>query len=765
MKVPTHRGESRNQHTRAHLRLEALEDRTLLVAAVAELFPEVRVNAGLEQIPGSSASPDVGVASDGSFRVAFKQEETLAGGFRLYVRRFSADGTLESFNHTILVAISSSTTPNDHHIAVRSDGSFAVVHSLPSGTGVNVDVSSYASDGALVAHFTAGTGSWPDIAIRNSDGAIVVVWVDLANGDQILGRAFAANGAPLGDAYAVHGSSPGVFVSNPAVAIRQGTFPAGETAVAVGYDFSAGPSNYVAVERFADLAWTSLGEVPTTTSNTTFNNHPSLAIDGSGKLIVAWTSHPELIRHVIRFRTYDPNGIPLNQQEQIVGNINAPNVPAGDQSGPSVAATGGNSFIIAFCEGNQFKRIAFQQYRDNGIPVSGERFLLDGDYGTLDYTAISANSRGRFVISADAKITASSSPYDPFVRAYGELPRQYFTVASVGRIEVRRISDDTVVGNYFCPYQCNDHGGVSTAFGDVNGDGYDDLIVGGVDGPQHPVKVYDGAKIASGGGFEPFIFCFTPFVVGQFVASGDVDGDGYADIVAGASTGNPHVKVFAGPHFIPNNEKVLSSFFAFQVGFDVGVTVAVGDLNGDGYADVATGALPGNPHVRVFDGKALAFGPFTFDPLTNPGANQLANPNFFPFGLNFNIGAYVAIGDIYGNGNDLIVGASRGNPHVRVYMNADVLNPQFDPQISPPANSFFANTLSKDIGVPVATVKLRGDDFPADIILGVTNGPRWWRIVDGKTNGGPIPPDPVVIDGVSFEASFGPPIGIVYVGG
>jgi hypothetical protein len=103
------------------------------------------------------------------------------------------------------------------------------------------------------------------------------------------------------------------------------------------------------------------------------------------------------------------------------------------------------------------------------------------------------------------------------------------------------------------------------------------------------------------------------FLGGIFVAAGDVTGDGRADIVTGAGPGGgPHVRVFDGV----TGAEILG-FFAYAPGFLGGVRVAAGDVDGDGRADVVTGAGPGGgPHVRVFDGvtgaEVRSF--FAYDP-------------------------------------------------------------------------------------------------------------------------------------------------------
>lgn len=92
------------------------------------------------------------------------------------------------------------------------------------------------------------------------------------------------------------------------------------------------------------------------------------------------------------------------------------------------------------------------------------------------------------------------------------------------------------------------------------------------------------------------------FLGGVSVAAGDTNGDGYIDLVTGAGAGGgPHVRVLSG-----KDGTDLASFFAFDESFRGGVNVAVGDVTGDGTADVVTGAGPGGgPHVRVFDGRTF----------------------------------------------------------------------------------------------------------------------------------------------------------------
>jgi hypothetical protein len=162
----------------------------------------------------------------------------------------------------------------------------------------------------------------------------------------------------------------------------------------------------------------------------------------------------------------------------------------------------------------------------------------------------------------------------------------------------------------FFAYDAAFTGGVVVAAGDVNGDGRADIITGAGPGGGPHVRVLDGA---TGTELRSF-FAYDPaFTGGVVVAAGDVNGDGRADIITGAGPGGgPHVRVLDGA-----TGTELHSFFAYDPAFTGGVFVAAADVNRDGRADIITGAGPGGgPHVRTFDGttglviqESFAYGP------------------------------------------------------------------------------------------------------------------------------------------------------------
>ena len=151
----------------------------------------------------------------------------------------------------------------------------------------------------------------------------------------------------------------------------------------------------------------------------------------------------------------------------------------------------------------------------------------------------------------------------------------------------------------FYAYDQSFSGGVSVATIDFNNDGILDIVTGAGPGGAPHVKVYDGATNAILSQWYAYPASFTG---GIFVAVGDIGNDGTFEVVTGAGpTGAPVVAVWD-----PFTGALLAQFMAYAESFTGGVRVAVNDGNGDGIADIVTGAGPGGgPEVKVFSFPAL----------------------------------------------------------------------------------------------------------------------------------------------------------------
>ena len=186
-------------------------------------------------------------------------------------------------------------------------------------------------------------------------------------------------------------------------------------------------------------------------------------------------------------------------------------------------------------------------------------------------------------------------------------------------------------------------GGVSVAganFAGFTGSNTIDLLAVAMENGQGHVVIFNGETGTS----TPSVsfYAFPGFNGVSYVAAGDVDADGFNDIVVSAGPGGgPNVKVYSGDPAAMTNGRpgLIFSFYAYASSFAGGASVTVGDINGDGFADVITGAGPtGGPHVKVFSGEDLA----------NRSINLLAS--FYAGSTSNTSGVFVAAGDLTGDG-------------------------------------------------------------------------------------------------------------------
>jgi hypothetical protein len=149
----------------------------------------------------------------------------------------------------------------------------------------------------------------------------------------------------------------------------------------------------------------------------------------------------------------------------------------------------------------------------------------------------------------------------------------------------------------WAPYVASITTGATVASGDTNGDGLWEVITAPGAGVAATVKVFNGQ---TGGLIRQFAGFESTFKGGVSLAAGDIDGDGMAEIVLGAgSGGQSRVRVFNGSTGV-----LRKQFQAYTTGtFNVPVRVAIVDPTGIGFGELwtAQGGVAAQRQVKEFD--------------------------------------------------------------------------------------------------------------------------------------------------------------------
>jgi len=203
------------------------------------------------------------------------------------------------------------------------------------------------------------------------------------------------------------------------------------------------------------------------------------------------------------------------------------------------------------------------------------------------------------------------------------------------------------------------------AAGDVNGDGYADILIGAPQynsGDFHVGATYAYYGSPTGLGPTPdweMISTLKDSEYGYAVSSaGDVNGDGYADVLVGARRYSSGQNNEGAAFLYYGSTTGLSltpkwSYQSDQEGASLGTALAsAGDLNKDGYADIVLGA-PQYEDGQIDEGAVMVFYGSAQGLNTTPDQVLQANRSEAWFGA-----ALGSAGDVNGDGyDDLVVGA------------------------------------------------------------------------------------------------------------
>lgn len=196
-------------------------------------------------------------------------------------------------------------------------------------------------------------------------------------------------------------------------------------------------------------------------------------------------------------------------------------------------------------------------------------------------------------------------------------------------------------------------GGVDVACGDIDGDGRDEIAVSKLTKKKAKVKVfrYDGKDVY----FDRNVF--SKKKGGATVTFADIDGDGNDELVVGTGEGvRSKIKLYDVFTNNDNGELLSVKYFPFKKKVDTGVDIAGGDVDGDGVDEIGVSRLTGKKSkVKVYEYNS----------------KRTIAGQFRAFNNKYKVGVNIEMFDIDSDGQEEIItgmgGWKRSKPKIRVF--------------------------------------------------------------------------------------------------
>jgi hypothetical protein len=566
---------------------------------------EFRVNS---TTANNQTYPSVTKLSDGSLVVTWMSRNQDGSGYGIYGQRLAPDGALvgEEFR------VNTTATHDQLWSSVTSleNGGFVVTWASDGqdGSGFGIYGQRYAGDGTSlggefhISTYTSGNQTTPDV-VALDDGGFVVAWS--SNGQDgsgwgLYGQRFAADGTKAGTEFAINQITSGDQESGGYTGLTTlAVLPNGNLV-----QVWEGPGDQQIYSRTFDVPPDTVG--PTLSS-----------------FVQTDSSQTDLgqVHYTLTF-SEPVTGVAADQFTLITTGVTGASIASVDP----VSGSNGKQYTVTVNTGSGDGTIAIDLTGSDVKDYAGNPLASDGTFGspttyattsgpqgialadfngdghldmaTPDYTTASVSVRlgnGDGTFGARTTLAAGSAP--TFIAASdlnGDGNQDLAVVNYTHQITI-------LLGNGDGTFQAGSGYGVHTqprslAIGDLNGDGVPDVAVANVTSYPDPAdNFYLSVLIGNGDGtFQSQV----KYIAGAgpiSVAMGDLDGDGNLDLAAANVYGNS-VSVFLG-----NGDGTIQAPVNYAAGTNP-AGVAIGDLNSDGNLDVVVGNATSST-VSVFLGN------------------------------------------------------------------------------------------------------------------------------------------------------------------
>lgn len=284
-----------------------------------------------------------------------------------------------------------------------------------------------------------------------------------------------------------------------------------------------------------------------------------------------------------------------------------------------------------------------------GLNMAGSAFIYSGATGAVLHSFDGAAALDQFGWAVSGAGDVNADGYDDFI--IGANRYDHGALVNSGAAFVFSGVNGYLLHSFYGASIGAEFGSSVSTAGDVDGDGFADLLIGahlaGGTGRAYLYSGQTGALLST--------FSGTPQVLEfgwSVAAAGDVDGDTVPDVIMGADWSNGVHGVEAGAAFVYSGAsglllhrlEGLSAYDNFGISVDT-----AGDIDADGHADLLVGAWKASPALNTWAGEAYLFSGASGNLISRIGGESAGD----------NFGWSVAGGaDLDGNGRpDVIVSA------------------------------------------------------------------------------------------------------------
>jgi hypothetical protein len=335
------------------------------------------------------------IAMDGSGNFIITWEDYRNSNPYIYAQRYNFSGAPSGSNFKVIddAGTADQWVPS---IAMDGSGKFVITWRDDRNGISDIYAQRYDSYGTpLSSNFKVNDDvgyAWqydPVIAVDGS-GNFVIAWEDSRTGNKdIYAQRYNSSGAPLDSNFKVDDDTGTAWQGSPAI-VMDGF----DNFIITWKDYR----NYnwdIYAQRYSSSG-NPLGSnfKVTDDAGTTWQDDPSIAIDGFGDFVITWVDGRNGPYDIYAQR-YDSSGAPLDTNFKVNDDVGT-----AWQYYPAIAMDGSGNFVITWYDwrNGSNRDMYTQRYNSSGNPL-GSNFKVNDDTGTSGYPAIAMDGSGNFVIT------------------------------------------------------------------------------------------------------------------------------------------------------------------------------------------------------------------------------------------------------------------------------------------------------------------------------------------------------------------------------